>query len=142
MADRISTQQFEALMERLARAWSEQDTEAGVACFTEDALYREPPDIQLYIGHDQLRPYFAALTPGTYMRFHHLWFNEATQGGAGEYSFGSEGDRVVDHGVAVVEIRDGRIASWREYQRKGTPDFEAFISPEGKTWQWTIANYP
>lgn len=54
----LDTRAFVALMQRLARAWSEQDTGAALACFTADAVYMEPPDIQLYEGHDQLGPYF------------------------------------------------------------------------------------
>jgi hypothetical protein len=138
----LNTQEFQTLMEKLARAWSQQDTESALDCFREDAIYIEPPDLQLYQGHQQLRPYFAALQPGTWMRFHHLWFDEARQVGAGEYSFGSEGQPTADHGVAVVELQDGRIAFWREYQRKGPPAFQDFIEIRNKTWQWHIGNYP
>ena len=138
----MDTDSFIALMEKLARAWGEQDTESGLECFTEDAVYLEPPDVQLYLGHEQLRPYFAALQPGTFMRFHNLWFDEASQCGAGEYTFGDEGDEVSDHGVTVVQVRDGRIAFWREYQRKGPTPFEKFVAVEGKEWQWHIGNYP
>jgi ketosteroid isomerase-like protein len=133
---RLTTQEFKALMEQLAHAWSEQDSDAGLSCFTEDALYMEPPDIQLFLGHGHLRPYFAALTPGTHMRFHNLWFDEATQVGAGEYTFGHEGRPTAIHGVTIVEIQDGRIAFWREYQREGPSPFEEFIRAEGKDWQW------
>jgi ketosteroid isomerase-like protein len=129
-------------MEEVAQAWSRLDTERALACFAPDAVYMEPPDVQLYIGHAQLRPYFAALPPGTFMIFHCMWFDEERQVGAGEYSFGREGAASADHGVAVVELRDGRIAFWREYQRKGSPHFENFIGVDGKTWQWHIGNYP
>jgi uncharacterized protein YciI len=76
------------------------------------------------------------------MRFHRVFFDEASQTGGGEYSFGTEGQKTADHGVAVVEVRDGRIAYWREYQRKGPMPFETFLATEGKDWQWTIRNYP
>jgi ketosteroid isomerase-like protein len=138
----MNTSDYVALMNRLAAAWSTQDTDAGLDCFTEDAVYMEPPDIQIYLGREQLRPYFAALKPGTYLRFHHLWFDEATQTGAGEYSFGGEGKPLADHGVMVVEIRQGKIAFWREYQRKGPAPFDQFLAVEGKAWQWHIGNYP
>jgi hypothetical protein len=111
-------------------------------CFTSDAVYMEPPDIQLFVGHDQLRPYFQALRPGTVMAFQHLWFDEERQSGVGEYSFGSKKAIEADHGVVVVQLREGRIASWREYQRKGPGDFGRFIAPEGKAWRWHIGNYP
>lgn len=139
---RLNTQEFQTLMERLARAWSQQDTETALACFTLDAVYIEPPDIQFYTGHEQLRPYFAALQPGTFMHFHNLWFDEPDQAGAGEFSFGISGQATADHGIIVVELRDGQIAFWREYQRQGPSAFKDFIAITGKTWQWHIENYP
>jgi ketosteroid isomerase-like protein len=142
MAAPLDHSGFVELMQRLARAWGDQDTEAGLSCFAEDAVYMEPPDIQLYVGRDQLRPYFGALEPGTTMEWHRLWFDADSQSGAGEYTFAFEGAAGADHGVAVVELRDGMIARWREYQRKGPPAFEAFTAVEGKRWEWTIENYP
>lgn len=139
---RLNAPEFQALMQQLASAWSKQQTESALACFTEDAISIEPPDIQLYQGHEQLRPYFAALKPGTFMHFHHLWFDEARQVGAGEYTFGSQGHTTADHGVVVVELDDGRIRFWREYQQKGPYLFRDFIATENKTWQWHIGNYP
>jgi hypothetical protein len=44
--------------------------------------------------------------------------------------------------LIVVEIREGRIAAWREYQRKGPGDFGDFIAHDDKDWQWHIGNYP
>ncbi len=129
-------------MERLADAWSSQDTELALSCFSDDAVYMEPPDVQLYVGHAELRPYFAALSPETFMRFHTLGFDEVAQTGAGEFSFGSGAEKLADHGVAVVEIDGERIRFWREYQRKGPASFSDFLAREGKQWQWHIGNYP
>jgi len=134
--------EFRSLVETLAQAWSAQDTELGTGCFAPDAIYMEPPDIQLYLGAEQLRPYVAALTPGTFLHPHHIWFDEAERVGAIEYSFGTEGARQADHGVAVLEVRDGKIAFWREYQRKGPLSFQAFLSVNDKQWEWHIGNYP
>ena len=53
------------------------------------------------------------------MHFHSLWFDEAIQVGAGEYSIGSASQTIADHGVVVVELHNGLIALWREYQHKG-----------------------
>ena len=55
---------FREMMNRLVDCWSQQKTDQALACFTEDAIYMEPPDIQFYKGHSQLRPYFAALKTG------------------------------------------------------------------------------
>ena len=138
----MTSSEFRELLERLARAWSTQDTELGLSCFTADAVYTEPPDVQLYVGHEELRPYFAALTPGTSMRFHTIALDEDARRGLGEYTFGHESSDSADHGVAVVDVDDGRIAVWREYQRKGPASFDDFVAVEGKSWQWHIGNYP
>jgi ketosteroid isomerase-like protein len=138
----LTSDEFRHLMQRLAAAWGAQDTDTALDCFAPDAVYTEPPDIQFYTGHDQLRPYFAALKPGTFLTFHQLWFDEQQQSGIGEFSFGGAGRPSADHGVIVVQLRDGRIATWREYQRKGPTSFADFIAVEGKNWQWHIGNYP
>ncbi len=138
----MDLQEFKDLMHRLADAWSGQDTDAAIDCFTSDAVYMEPPDVQYYRGEDQLRAYFGALTPGTRMRFHNLWLDSESQTGAGEFTFGLEGGETADHGIAVVYLRDGRIALWREYVRKGPIDFDVFSATEGKAWRWQIGNYP
>jgi ketosteroid isomerase-like protein len=138
----MNTHDFTTLMQKLAAAWSTQDTESALDCFTSEAVYIEPPDIQYFAGQVQLRAYFGALKPGTSMVFHHLWFDEALQTGAGEFSFGIWGREQANHGVCVVELRAGRIAHWREYQRRGPFDQAAFKATEGKTWQWHIGNYP
>ncbi|HUG63634.1 MAG TPA: nuclear transport factor 2 family protein [Gaiellaceae bacterium] len=138
----MTAAEFRVLLKQLACAWSTQDTELALSCFAEDAVYSEPPDVQLYSGHDELRPYFAALTPDTRMAFHTTAFDEMAQRGFGEYTFGSGRGDVADHGVAVCDVAGDRIAAWREYQRKGPAAFEDFIATEGKTWQWHIGNYP
>ena len=142
MSKGITTQQFTALMDRLAQAWSGLDAESALACFTPDAVYMEPPNIQFYQGHDQLRAYFGALTAGTYLRYHNVWFDEASQHGCVEFSFGVEGKPTADHGIIVIELRDGLIALWREYVRQGPSDFQTFVALDGKEWQWHIGNYP
>lgn len=133
----VSSAAFEALLQRLAQAWSTQDTELGLSCFTDDALYMQPPDLQLYRGHRDLRPLFAVLKPGTFMKFHNIAFNEVRQVGLAEFSFGRDGQAKADHGVAVVHVRQGRIVSWREYFQEGPASFEEFVAVEGKRWKWT-----
>jgi hypothetical protein len=136
----LTREQFETLMARIAEGWSRQDVELALSAFAPDAVYMEPPDIQLYVGHTQLRPYFAAVEPGTRMVWHSLWFDPERQAGAGEFTFGSPGDAT--HGVALVELRNGRIALWHEYQRAGPVERKDFLARGGKRWKWTIENYP
>ncbi|MDX1449643.1 MAG: nuclear transport factor 2 family protein [Acidimicrobiia bacterium] len=133
---------FVDLLDRLAAAWAAPDPVAAADCFTDDAVYMEPPDRQLFVGREQLLAYFWPLEPGTYLRFHARAFDEAGQVGFAEWTFGMDGKDVADTGVAVVEVRDGRIATWREYHVKGPADWDRFRSTEGKEWQWHIGNYP
>ena len=130
--------EFVNLMTRVSDGWTKHDTELALGAFTDDALYTEPPDLQMYRGAKELRVFFDRITPGATMKWHHLWYDPVTGFGAGEYSFKNGGRTTAVHGVAVVEIRDGRIARWREYQRRGAIDFGEFHDPQDKAWQSTI----
>ena len=134
---------FRALVAAVARGWETGDVELALGAFAPDAVYMEPPDEQLFVGHGELRPYFAAVPPGTIMRVDGAWFDEARQSGAIEYTFASgPDDPSADHGVAILELRDGRIAAWREYQTKGPADRDRFLATDGKAWRWHGGNYP
>ena len=133
---RLDAAGFRALMHRLADAWQSHDTEAGVACFTGDAVYIEPPDAQLVQGHAELHAYFEDVSHSTIMRWHNLWFDEEAQTGAGEFTFGDSNEPLADHGVCVVRLRDGLIEHWREYFTRGPRDHDEFVAVEGKQWQW------
>jgi ketosteroid isomerase-like protein len=133
----MTRDEFEALIQRLADAWAEQDTERAVACFTDDAVYMQPPDEQLFVGREQLRAYFEPLEPGTYLRLDNVWFDEGRQRGAVEFTFGEGDQEPVAHGVSVV---DGRIRAWREYLVQGPGDMDRFLATEGKDWRWHIGN--
>lgn len=129
---------FVALMNRVAKGWRTKNTELALSAFADDAVYMEPPDLHLFRGHTELRPFFDAVNPGSSMIWHRLWFDEASGIGAGEYTFHNGERATAAHGVAVVEIRNGKIAVWREYQRRGAIDFEDFLRIDGKRWKWTI----
>lgn len=133
---------FDRLLQRLADAWASQDAVGAASLFTDDAVYMEPPDQQLFVGRAQLEAYFSPLRPGTYLQLHHVSFDAQTGIGAVEFSFGTDESPTADHGVAIVEIRDGLIATWREYHVKGPADVGAFRATDGKTWEWHIGNYP
>jgi ketosteroid isomerase-like protein len=141
-SDQFNEQDFSRLMDRVAKAWMTQDTNAALDCFASDAVYMQPPDEQLYIGHGQLRPFFGALKPGTVMTIHHTFFDNQKQMGAAEFTFGNAQSGKGVTGVAVVTVHDGKIKTWREYFIKGPLDFDDFTSTEGKKWKWTIENYP
>jgi uncharacterized protein (TIGR02246 family) len=131
---------FEELIRRLADAWERLDAEAAAALFTDDAVYMQPPEEQLFVGREQLRAYFAPLEAGTYLRLDNVWFDEERQRGAVEFTFGVGDQEPADHGVSVVDVADGRIRAWREYLVKGPADQGQFLATDGKTWRWHIGN--
>ncbi len=117
---------FRALMERVAEGWREGNATKAVECFTEDALYEEPPRKQFHSGRANLFEFFGG-TKGTdlpmHMTWHHLVFDARTQIGAGECTFRLNRQY---HGVVMVQLRDGRISRWREYQTESALPFEDF----------------
>lgn len=122
----LTTAQFQALMTTVSDGWNEGNARKAADCFTEDAVYSEPPRKQLYRGRAQLYDFFGGASkpdPPMKMAWHHLVFDEATQVGAGEYTF--EMNKRY-HGVVMVRIRDGRIANWREYQYESTLGWDEF----------------
>lgn len=134
----ITQSEFEALLTRVSEGWTRQDTELALSAFADDALYTEPPDLQIYRGAEELRIFFDRVAPGATMIWQNLWYDPATGFGAGEYSFKNGGRTTAVHGVAVVEIVDGKIRIWREYQRRGDIDFDAFHDPDTKDWRTTV----
>jgi uncharacterized protein (TIGR02246 family) len=115
-----------ALLDELADAWNRGDAAAGANCFTEDAVYLEPPDRQYYVGRDQLFSFFGGDQPGEAsmsMTWHHVAVDEAADRVFGEYTY--TGNNTY-HGVVVIQLRDGLISSWREYQYRSTLPFTEF----------------
>ncbi len=134
-------EEFQILMTTVAEGWSTQNTDQALSSFHKDAIYVEPPSSQYFQGHEQLRPFFAQLTAAHKMEFHNLWFNKETQSGVGEYTF-SYGRDTATVGLVAVELENGKIKFWREYQTVGPTDFHQFLAIENKNWQWHIGNWP
>jgi ketosteroid isomerase-like protein len=118
---------FRTLMETVAAGWNAGDARRAADCFTEDAVYSEPPRKQFYRGREALFEFFGGKEkpdPPMKMTWHHLAFDEDAQIGFGEYTF-QMNNRY--HGIVVVRLRDGRIANWREYQYPSPLDWETFV---------------
>ncbi len=133
----MNFQEFQILMQTVADGWNEGDPRKAADCFTNECLYMEPPDKQLYRGKHEVFLLSGGNNPeGKKMKmiWHNLFFNEETQSGAGEYTFEMSNK---NHGVVVVELKEGKIAVWREYQWEGNLTYEEFLSTENKNWQWT-----
>ena len=125
----ITTARFREVLETVATAWNTNQPTVAAGCFALTAVYLEPPDRQRFEGRDAIESFFRASTAPALpdrMTWHHLAFDETGQVGLGEYTY--RGQRNY-HGVAVVRVTDGLIASWREYQYPSAEGWEEFIGP-------------
>ena len=125
-AEATGTAEFETLMQTLAAGWNEGNAQKAADCFTENAVYSEPPDKQLYRRRAALFKFFGGnegRKRAMKMTWHHLVFNESAQIGAGEFTFDYGG---TFHGVAMVKVENGKISNWREYWYESPLDWERF----------------
>ena len=122
----ITASQFNQLMQTVAEGWNEGNARKAADCFSEDAIYVEPPDKQVYRGRAELFDFFGG-EAGTdipmKMTWHHLVFNEQEKIGFGEYTFEMHNRY---HGIVVVKIGLGLITHWREYQYQTELDWVEF----------------
>jgi len=122
----MTESEFERLMQTIADGWNEGNARKAADCFSEDAIYIEPPEKQLYRGRGELYEFFGG-DQGTdilmKMTWHHLVFNLQEQIGFGEYTFEMHGRY---HGIVVTKIESGLVKHWREYQYKTELDWGEF----------------
>jgi hypothetical protein len=125
----LGVEEFRAVLDSVAAGWNGGRPETAVLCFTEAAIYLEPPARQRYRGRAALREFFAASArpprPDR-MRWHGVAFDSARQVGYGEYTYRG---RQNYHGVVVVQLDGGLIRSWREYQYASPLPWEQFVGP-------------
>jgi hypothetical protein len=125
----LGSASFRALLDTVAAGWNLNRAELAASCFTERALYLDPPNRQLYRGRAALRDFFAAsIAPARpdRMRWHATAFDSVRQIGFGEYTYRG---RQNYHGIAVLHLEAGLIRSWREYQYGSALSWEEFVQP-------------
>jgi len=114
--------EFSAALEALARAWQERDYERAASFFAPDVQYMDPlryhhlsrSEVLRFFQDDEGYPQRTA--------WRTVVFDEARQLGAVEYTY--EGTYRY-HGVTLIDVREGLIARWREYQHLSELDWEA-----------------
>lgn len=120
----MKKEEFRRLLQTIADGWNAGDPRLATACFTEDAVYVEPPDRQRYVGRRQLADFFGRGVEFS-MTWHRIVFDEEGRVGFGEYTLCVIGEFTL-HGITAVEIEDGVISGWREYQYRSELPFEEF----------------
>lgn len=120
----MTRQEFVALLTRMEEAWNASDRDKAIACFAEDVFYIDP---LRYVcnGRDELFRFFdvpaGALERSTW---HTIVFDEEAQTGAAEYTY-EEARRY--HGLVLINVANGLVSGWREYQHVSDLDRNAFI---------------
>jgi limonene-1,2-epoxide hydrolase len=107
-----------AVFERRRDAWLREDADAYLACFTDGIVLRTPTvevaGIDAYRA--VVRRSLAALRPVSF-DFHHIAVDGTSV--LAEWTIAldvrASGDRITYRGMSVCELRDGLIASWREF---------------------------
>lgn len=133
----MNLQEFKELMQTIAKGWNTKNATMAVDCFTQDAIYIEPPDKQYFKGKAELYEYFGGDNGfDMHLTWHNLIFDEAKQTGVGEYTFEMNG--ISHHGVSIVELQDRKIRFWREYDVVTNLSYEEFLKTEGKKFTFTI----
>jgi len=120
--------EFSAALEALARAWQARDYERAASYFAEDVQYIDPLRYHHRSRSEVLRFYQDDQGHPQRTVWRTILFDEALQLGAAEYSY--EGTYRY-HGVALVEVRDGQITSWREYQHISQLGWESLWTGAG-----------
>lgn len=118
---------FHILLQTLADEWHAGHAQKAVDCFTEDAIYVDPPEKTINKGHAALYEYFGGdegRAGQMKMTWRHIVFDEAKQTGMGEFTF-EYGDTKA-HGVTVIKTANGKISHWREYWYESDLEWDAF----------------
>jgi limonene-1,2-epoxide hydrolase len=107
----------ETLIREFCAAWSRRDIGELLGFFTDDAVYHNMP-IAPVQGHDEIRAVMEFFVPGS----EEIEFEVLALASAGSVVLTERVDRFVRDGnkvelpvAGVFEVREGKIAAWRDY---------------------------
>jgi hypothetical protein len=123
--ERLSSAQFELLLQTVRTAWLEGNQERAIACFSAAAIFSAPPSPGL-LGRERIAEVFGGgphQEPPKRIEWHHLIFDPAQQIGAVEYTMQR---RIPTHGVILIKISHGLISNWRQYTVASDLTWEKF----------------
>lgn len=118
----MTHQEFEAMLQALARGWKEKDYEKVASWFADDVRYLDPVRYS-FSSRAELLEFFGGEAGEESTVWHGVVFDEERQLGAAEYTY--QGTHRY-HGTVWVHIQGDRIARWREYQHVSDQGWEEF----------------
>ncbi|HKP69193.1 MAG TPA: nuclear transport factor 2 family protein [Pyrinomonadaceae bacterium] len=118
--DRIK---FGAMLKLLADAWTDREYALVASQFAEDVFYSDPRNYT-FRDRQSLLAFFSdddGLPQSC--TFHNWIFDEEQQLGVAELTYVGT---YRYHGTVWIEVRNGQIVSWREYQHISDKDWDEF----------------
>ena len=119
----MTRQEFAAMLQALARGWTERDYEKVVSFFAEDVRYSDPIRYRLASRAELLDFFWDDEGYEQSTVWHDAVFDEERQIGVAEYTY--EGTHRY-HGTVWIEVRDNLIVRWREYQHTSELEWKEF----------------
>ena len=118
----MTCQEFEAMLQALARGWAEKDYEKVASHFADDVRYIDPLRYR-FGSRAELLEFFGGEEAEESTVWHNAVFDEERQIGAAEYTY--QGAHRY-HGTVWIQIRGNLIVRWREYQHTSGLEWEEF----------------
>ncbi|HEV8616935.1 MAG TPA: nuclear transport factor 2 family protein [Methylomirabilota bacterium] len=129
-----------SIVQRFAEAFNHADVDGLLACFTNDATYRDA-FFGPHSGQKELRAMFERMFhEGRDYRWTMERVVEDARAAAAEWTFGyvvtaavprSAGRRVRFPGMSIFELQAGKIAAYREHFNVGAALLQIGFEPEG-----------
>lgn len=106
----------DAMIREFLAAWERRDTEHIMSCWAEDVVYDAVARLRI-VGRQAFREFVVGFehVPGGRLEIHHQVASDTVVMNERTDRITVRGRPLVVPICAVFEIRDGRIAAWREY---------------------------
>lgn len=115
--------QFRKLLDSMALAWANCEYKSVADRFQDELFYSDPLSYSIFNKDDLLAFFIDDDGKPQSCIFHNAVFDEEHQLATAEYTY--EGTNRY-HGTVWIELKDDKIASWREYQHRSEKSWDEF----------------
>ena len=119
----MTSSDFDQMLKALAKGWTNREYAFVAEHFAEDVFYSDPQNYTIHDRESLLAFFEDDDGKPQSCAFHDQVFHEARQIGVAEYTY--EGTFRFN-GTVWIELRDDKIASWREYQHRSEKDWNEY----------------
>ena len=119
----MNTTEFRAMLALLADGWSQGEYRLVASRFADQIFYCDPKNYTFHTREALLAFFEDDGGKQQYCKFHNSLFDEQRQLGVAEFTYVGT---FCYHGTVWIEIRDGQIVSWREYQHISDKNWDEF----------------